>query len=310
MMFMRWVATAFFLVLVAAPWMARADERGDEAIRLGKIGLERYERADWEGAREAFAQADAAFHSPVLVMYQARCLRHLGKLLEARDAYKAVADEVLPTDAPTPWVSARATATSELATLITEIPRIVISLRNPETGTVVLLDDAIVTQEVTLLTNPGGHQLVARGNGGETTQSIVVLRGTQVQNFSIAAPAPKFIVEPNMELSGSAQLGIGLTATGGAALIAGLVTGLLALDSNADTAALVAASCATPTACPAFEFPPIEDALARTQRLANATDGLLIAGSATATIGLIVLLALPLEQQVVEVSRNGVGFRF
>ena len=45
-------------------------------------------------------------------------------------------------------------------------------------------------------------------------------------------------------------------------------------------------------------------------RLANATDGLLIAGGATLTIGLIVLIALPLEQQVVQLKGGRVGFQF
>ena len=298
------------MLLIATPAAAHADAGGDEAIRLGKIGLERFERADWEGALDAFADANAAFHSPVLVMYQARCLRNLGKLLEAKETYKTIVAEALPADAPAPWRSAHATSTSELAALLEEIPRIVVTLRDPQLESELLLDDTVITPEVTQLANPGAHVLSARGKHGTAKKPIVVLRGKEVQRFSIAPPAPAAAARSESALTGSAHLGIGLASAGGAALIASLVTGLFALDANADADALVATQCSTPTACPAFEVPAVQSALDRTQRLANATDGLLIAGSATVVVGLIVLLALPLEQQVIEVTSSGIVFQF
>jgi hypothetical protein len=310
MILLRLTAAFLLFLVLTMPSSASGDESGDEAIRLGKIGLERFERADWEGALESFVQADSSFHSPVFVMYKARCLRNLGRLVEARDVYAALLAEPLSADAPPPWVTAHATATTELAALVGEIPRIVVSLHDPTSTSELFLDGARIEPEITLPANPGAHLLSARGRAGSTELPIVVLRTQELQRFSIAPPSANPPPTVKTVLTGTAGLGITFTTAGGAALVAAIVTGVLALDANADADAVLAERCSTPTTCPAFETPTVEAAIRDAEQLAHATDGLLISGGVTLVVGVVLLLALPLEEVVVEPTSRGLAIRF
>lgn len=84
---------------------------------------------------------------------------------------------------------------------------------------------------------------------------------------------------------GVSPIGIIVTSVGGAALVAGIITGVLALDADA----AVEAECDYSERC----YPEARARAAEAQTLANATDALLFGGAAVAVAGVILMMALP-----------------
>src|SRR5262249_55086162 len=70
---------------LASPSPARAEEtNAASALRAGRTGLDLYEAGKWASAFDVFVAAERMAHSPVFLLYQARCRRNTGNLLEAR----------------------------------------------------------------------------------------------------------------------------------------------------------------------------------------------------------------------------------
>ena len=84
--------------------------------------------------------------------------------------------------------------------------------------------------------------------------------------------------------SGVSPIAIAILSVGGAALLAGVITGSIALTEDA----AVADGCDDAGVCPVDSRPRAEQA----QALANATDALLFGGGAIALTGMVLLLVL------------------
>ena len=96
---------------------AEMSRRAELAREQGHLGLAAYAEGRWRTALHHFEAAESRMHSPVFVLYAARCHHQLGDLEAARRSYERVVTERWPDQAPTAWSEARDSARQELAAL-------------------------------------------------------------------------------------------------------------------------------------------------------------------------------------------------
>lgn len=92
-------------------------ERAARARELGHLGLAAYAERRWGDALRYFTDAEAWMHSPVFVLYMARCQQELGAIDRARALYHQAAEEPLGDEAPAAWREAQASAGAALQDL-------------------------------------------------------------------------------------------------------------------------------------------------------------------------------------------------
>lgn len=256
------------------------------ALEEGQRGLVFYSESRWQDAYESFSRAEASTHSPVFLLYMARSLTHLGRLLEAAALYRRVLEEDT-SGAPQPWKQARLDAGAELTALRERIP--VIEIRTAGTPATLTVDGRPAKANTRIELDPGSHEIVHGRQGRVAKKSITVKPGDALATISFdddgSAPLGRRRDEgaPPAVIAGGVFLGVGV-----ASLVAGAITGAVALKLAAD----VHEVCVEGTPCPVPQSslqPDIDEA----RRYGDATTGLLVAGSVLSVTGLVLVLARP-----------------
>ena len=141
-----------------------------EAVELARKAKEAFDQSQWRGALELFEQAEAKAHSPVLLLYAARCHRNLGELIAARQLFKRVIDEPLGPDAPEPFKAAQSDAAADLEAVEGRIPVVVLDRSAaPKDWRVTVDGVAVDSDEVPV--DPGEHVRPGRGWGVRTPRA-------------------------------------------------------------------------------------------------------------------------------------------
>lgn len=241
------LAPCLAVLLAASPALAQpSPAEKDRATSFGHEALEAFRKNEWTTAYARFAAADAVLHSPVFVVYMARCKRNLGDLLAARDLLARVAGQPLADDAPEPWKRARADAGRELSELSGRIPGLIVDLRGSASVTV---DDQPIPPEALrapIWLNPGSHTVRATRPGAPpASASVQLVEGDPPRKvvLEVAAPesplpvAPPPVVPPPVvppPARGPLAPGLALIGAGAAGLVAGAVMGGVGLAKAAD----------------------------------------------------------------------------
>lgn len=282
---------------------AAAQSEVDRAVSLAHEGRTLYENGKFALALERFRAADRIAHSPVLSLYVARCERNLTHLVAARDAYRIVTSEVIGTDAPPPFVAAKADAERELAGLEPRIPRVKVEVPVATAATRIQLDGVIVetAPREALWVDPGDHVL-SRNDGGEPiTRSFRAVESSATLVVELpapsAAPTPSPTAGPIDEggyeptlVPGFVVLGVGV-----AALAVGSVTGLIAI-SKADE---------VKGTCVADHCPSSQESVADSAETfaTVSTISFIVAGAATAA-GIVLLVTLGSDDEQVATRQH------
>jgi hypothetical protein len=252
-----------------------APELAAEGVTLSKKGL-------WAEAFAKFETAERLEHSPVVVLYMARCKRELGQLREARSLFDRVAREVLREDASDKWHKAVVDARDERERVEREIPTVILDASGPRAGEVVLtLDGAIARRDAVIEIDPGSHRADAR-IGSRVLKSIELTIAPREKRRRIVLELaeiakPKAVAVP----PGSRTPGVVTVSIGGATLVTGAITGAAALALQS----AIAARCSN-DACLEEDRAKKDTVVALSHA---STAGLVIGGVASAVgIGLIV----------------------
>jgi tetratricopeptide (TPR) repeat protein len=270
------------------------------AIELGHDGVTLYEQGKWNEALERFRAAEALYHSPVFVLYTARSLRNAGRLLEAREALKRLVGEKLDSSAPELWRKAQNDGREELKALETNISSVIITLDNGSPQTRTTIDDRPVTAGVVIELDPGTHRAIAVDAADTKSVTFTLAPGTRRQRVAIQltpsqSPPPG---ATGSELSGRRSLyvpGLIVASVGGAAMLAGGVIGVLALQKKADVRDNLPASC-DGTMCPRSSESEVEGRIDAARNLGTAADIFLIGGAAVAATGVGLLIFGPSDR--------------
>ncbi|HEY3499860.1 MAG TPA: hypothetical protein VGK73_34455 [Polyangiaceae bacterium] len=191
----RWSSALFLVLALHAPDAlsepARGDPDGDvaRAVELGRTGLRAYQNGNWLEAHDAFEGAERLSHSPVFLLYIARCKRNQGALLAARESYEQAAAAV-PASAPEPWLRAVEDAEREAAVVAARVPSVVIEVESNGSLPVELtLDGKPVAANVEIEVDPGSHRLVATVAAEKTAEmTILVEEKRRGVRYALALP--------------------------------------------------------------------------------------------------------------------------
>lgn len=241
---------AALLTAAVAPG-ASAQEAAEDAARssarqLANDASEAYRRGDYEAAYDGFNRAFRLVGVPGLGVWSARSLRQLNRWVEASERYREVTRVQLPEDAPESSRTALREAEAELQELLPRIPSLVITVENatPEEVEVTLdgrpVPSALLGAKQRL--DPGSHRIVARRGGEELREEITASeRGVERIALRFSSPPAANVTAPGADTSApeagrtpQRTAGLVVLGVGGAFLVGGAVTTILALDRQAD----------------------------------------------------------------------------
>jgi hypothetical protein len=304
--FVRRFAASLSLVLsmlaLSAPVGAQpepSDMDRATARALAREGYEAQRRGQFALAADRFERADALVHAPTLLLGLARAQQGLGELVEAHENYQRLLREPLPADAPPAFVKAVEEAKREAPGVAARLAWVTLVLRGPSvegpTAARVTVDAVSVPAAaigVRRACNPGTHVARAFAPGFRSAEhSFGVNEGgaeTIVLDLPPTAAAPA-LAGPEAATAERASswhrtAGIVALSAGAAGVIAGSVTGGLALGRHASLSdECPNARCSTAHAGDVDAY----------RTLAAVATVATIAGAATAAVGVVLLLTPP-----------------
>jgi Tetratricopeptide repeat len=216
------------------------------ALRLGHDGLKLFEAQRFNEAHAQFAAAERLAHSPVFLLYMARCRYKTGKLLEARALLARVSAEPVPEDAPEAWRRAVSDARAEHSSLLERVPKVRIALEGGSGAIAVRVDGKVVSAadlERSLELDPGAHWVSARDADGHEVTRTFDLKERQGEARIELAIAQSAASKPEAGVSGGVArverssgpwrtVGFVLLGVGALGLGAGATAGIVAKNKT------------------------------------------------------------------------------
>lgn len=248
---MRLLTGLLAVALYAMPAHAEEPSEADRATAraLAREGYDALQKKDYERAEDRFRRADALVHAPTIVVDHARALTGLGRFVEACERYSLVIREGVPANAPWPWKQAVNDATRELAQIEPRRAWLKVTVKGATRPQVLVDTDEVpgASLGVPRATDPGQRRVRVSANGfrpseqlveldeGEKREVVVELEALPIEDVTLEEDQPEpepqsapLVVKPDRTL---AYIGFGV---GGAGIIVGSVTGVLALSLHSD----------------------------------------------------------------------------
>jgi len=250
-----WI-TALAIALTPAVALAEPTAAEKETARsLMKEGRARREKGDHKGALENFTGADNIMKVPTTGLEVGRSQTDMNLLVEARDTFLRISRMPEEPGEPVAFKEARKEATALAAKLEERIPTVKLSMPNLPKGAkpTVTIDDAPVSAAMLpypVKVNPGKHSVVATVGSFKQSAEVELIEGEDKEvPLDMAgatadegakdtppppAPDPNGPVDtapkpPEGGTSSLVYIGFGV---GGAALLVGGVTGILAMSKT------------------------------------------------------------------------------
>jgi hypothetical protein len=289
---------------VASPCPAAPQTDSQRALALGYEGDGLFERKDWDAAYERFKQADALAHSPVFVLYMARCRRNAGRLIEAAAIYAKITAEPLGTNAPKPFRDALKDASTELAEVRSKIPSVVVEVTGrPAAEIEVRIDGRVVQRSERIEVDPGSHAILVTAPSAEAKREIEVQAGSGTTTVKLELPkktAGEGDPTKPTEARGSIVPGVVTLSLAAVGFELGAITGgLAASDASAVKENCVDERCLASDA----------DRLDRSRLLGNISTAGFIFGGVSLVTGIVLIAVRPggTAAPAVTVGPSGVG---
>jgi hypothetical protein len=269
------------------------------ARTLAQEGYEALRDKQYAVAADRFSRANGLVHAPTLLRDLARAQVGLGRLVDAHETYTTILREGVAEDAPAPWVKAVADAKTELAEVSARLPWITVTVTGPAHPKVTI-DGAPIGEAslgVKRPIDPGRHEVRAIADGYHTAKKSVVVKDGESVNVAFEledapADAPPKAEEDAGHVSVATvkapawfkPVTIGAFALGGAGLVLGGVTGILAIRKHSELSKL----------CPSERCEPTESSKNdRYVALATTSTVGFIAGGVGVASGVLLLLIRP-----------------
>lgn len=257
-------AVILTFALATSATAAHAQSPTDKATArvLADEGEAALARKDFPSALQKFEKANLLVPNiPTLLVGLARAQAGVGKLVEARESYNLVARMDLGPSPSAPFKEAQQAARTEMPSIAGRIGRLEIIVKGPSNATVTL--DGEVVSAASLgekrPTNPGTHLVKAQAPGHRDAEAKVVLKdggqeaitltlepgaaGTPVAGgpstpaATSEANTPPPAAQPPSPPARTSSWRTGsyvALGVGGAGLVLGTVTGLLAMGKKSD----------------------------------------------------------------------------
>ena len=249
-----------FALCCATPAGVYAQSAEDKAAArtLGTEGIKLANTGDCEGAVDKLSRAESLYHAPTILGRLGECQVALGKLVEGTENLNRVVREPLPANAPPAYAQARDRAQGVLDSALPRIAKLKIVVEPNVPGLEVLVGDKPVPTALLGAerpTDPGTHQVVARAPGYHPASAEVTLIEGGAQSVSLVMIADQTAAVPaettppppaQTQSSTTAQpadvasqgsdktLVYVLWGVGGAGLLTGTITGVMAMGKQGD----------------------------------------------------------------------------
>jgi len=210
-------ALALSACLLGSPCVARAESDRDRAAArtAADAGADAYDQQRYADAVELFTRAEKLVHASPHLLFIARSLVKLGRLVEAHETYLKIQREKLASNAPNAFKRAQADAEKELDEVAARLAYAVVRIEGaPSDAVQVFMDDAELPQAVVGIAfpvDPGTH--VFRAQAGTDRGSPVSARFDEGARQNVTL---KITLSPKTTPD-SAQPGDGSTKPGGGA---------------------------------------------------------------------------------------------
>ena len=265
------------LALLALSWSHEAGAQSAEnkaaARNLGIEGIKLADAGNCEEAVEKLQRAESLYHAPTILGRLGECQVSLGRIVEGTENLNRVVREPLPSSAPDAFLAARDRAQKVLDGALPKIAKLKIVVTPNVEGLVVKVSDKPVPNALLGAerpTDPGTHTVVAEAPGHEPASAEVTLPEGGRDSVSLtltplpeqaAPPAPPEQVSQEAAPSAAAAptdagpqasdktLAYVLLGVGGVGILAGGITGFLAMSKKSD----LDKKCDTPSTCPSSE---------------------------------------------------------
>jgi hypothetical protein len=307
------IAASLALGASTAPARAQSDDDRATARALGQDGQQLLDAKDYKTAEDRYRRADKLVHAPTLMIGLARALAGEGKYVEAQETYNRMVREGLPPGAPEVFKRAIEEAKREVEGVAPKVAAVTITVKTSAGGDVadpkVVLDERPINSAslgVRRAVDPGSHVLRVSADGfkpadltfnvnegGSTDQPIVLEKETAVPAGSGAPAAgaaggtPGSASGQPAETPSSGKRSVlpwVAFGVGGAGLVVGSITGLLAVGDHST----LANNCMNGTC------PPSQDGNLSSYHTMGllSTVGFIVAGVGAAA-GVVLLIAQP-----------------
>lgn len=270
--YLRRIALMTSLGLLWAPGaFAQSAENKAAARNLGIEGIKLADAGNCEAAVEKLQRAEALYHAPTILGRLGECQVTLGRIVEGTENLNRVVREPLPSTAPEAFLKARERAQGVLDGALPKIAKLKIIVSPNVEGLVVKVSDKPVPSALIGAerpTDPGTHTVVAEAPGHAPAQAEVTLKegGRESVNLTLtplpeeaapatpatpqdaapAAPGPAATPADAGAGGSDKTLAYTLLGIGGVGIVAGGVTGFLAMSRKGD----LDDKCETPSTCP------------------------------------------------------------
>lgn len=299
----RWVGLSTAMLCLLSPLAAEAQPAApgkeasasekDLAKEWAQKGRDFFNRGQYQDAIAALREAERHFAAPTIVRLRAEAHEKLGQLVEARKAYKQVADVSLPEGASPQLVAAQQSAKAALLGIEERLGTIEIA--GAPSGALISLDGAPLSAGDLghpIQVDPGKHVVTMEAPGrGRVTRELqlaekarekVVFEGEKAAPPPEKAPPPP---PPPPSAPGNSRVLPGIAfGVGGAGLALGAVTGILTITKMDE----VRKTCGEKLWCPADYRGDVEGA----KTIGHVSTVGFIVGAVGVAAG-VVVLALP-----------------
>ena len=243
-----WLVTWFF------PLRAVAQSEADRATarNLAAEGYTALKTQDYVTAEDRFRRADALVHAPTLVVDHARALIGLGRYVEAQERLELVAREGVAENAPWVWKKAIQDAEQLVDFVKPKVSWLTINVSGPN-NPLVLVDGTLVPVAalgVRRAVDPGARRISSTANGYLPKEVTIAMPegGERAVSLELArdpgatvVPAPvdnklkdNPLLRSNPEKKPSNALAYVTLGFGGAGLVAGTITGIVAMGKRSE----------------------------------------------------------------------------
>ena len=182
---------------VASPSFARGETDRDRAAArsAADAGADAFDQGRYAQALELFGRAEQLVHAPTHLLFMARSLAKLGRLVESHEAYMKIVNEQLAADAPKAFKTARAEAEDEIVGVEARLAHVTVTVRGPNAPTAALridqTDVPAAEQGIPIPMDPGTHVFSARAGGVQSNERTLTLRegGNASVELTLGNPA-------------------------------------------------------------------------------------------------------------------------
>jgi hypothetical protein len=256
-------ACALSLVLSSAPLFAQdaSAENVAAARTLGIQGVQLADAGKCDQAVEKLSRAESLYHAPTILGRLGECQVALGQIVVGTENLNRVVREPLAANAPQAFRAAQERAKKVLDAALPRIAYLTVTVEPRDAKAEVKVGGVPVSNAligVERPTDPGTHEVVATAPGYLEAKSSVTLTEAGHQSVTltllpdpnapkVAAPAdtippggtltaPPGAVAPApaAESSGSKTLAYVLLGVGGVGIVAGSITGIMAIGAKGD----------------------------------------------------------------------------